>query len=388
MSKLGLFIGRVVSAFENGTLVGLTLGGYRGAKDLKKVRAHPAMIRGEKHLSFTYSFKTKDTHKNLPFEAIGNELQELLTDAFTVGTLLSTDGDFVFERNAEGGERLKESPPSVSTPPALSHDRKKEYLVDSKARYLRLLDITDASGRVRREKNDKFRQVCKFIEVVDSLLNELPADTPIRSVVDVGSGKSYLTFALYDYLVARYGDAISVRGIEVRSDLVEQCGRVARECGFAGLSFVHGAGGSITVGAVDMVVALHACDTATDDALHQALQAQARIIVVAPCCHKYVRRSLVIPDKLKPALGHGILEARLADSLTDGLRALFLKAQGYGVKVFEFISPEHTAKNTMITAVRKEGAPRIDHNALDAMERVKREFGLTDFYLDAPKGHL
>lgn len=383
MSNLGIFIGRVIAAFEEGTLVKLTLGGYKGSEGLKKVRAHPAMIRGEKQLSFTYAFQTKDTHKNLTIDGIGRELQALLTDGFSTGILVSTVGDLAFERDGRGGERLKESPPSVTAPPSLAHDRKKEYLVDSKAQYLRLLDIADGSGRVRREKNDKFRQVCKFIEVIDALLNELPAATTIRSVVDIGSGKSYLTFALYDYLVARYGGSISVRGVEVRNDLVEQCTGFARECRFEGLSFVQGLGAATPVGALDMVVALHACDTATDDALRQALKAEARIIVVAPCCHKYVRRTLVIPEDLKPVLGHGILEARLADSLTDGLRALFLRAHGYTVKVFEFVSPEHTAKNTMITAVRKGGAPRIDTASLEAIERVKKEFAIPDFYLDA-----
>jgi len=382
VSNLGIFIGRVVASFEEGTLVKLTLGGYKGREDLKKVRAHPAMVRGEKHLSFTFSFKTKDTHKNVTIEGIGVELQTLLTGGFSTGMLISTVGDLAFERDSRGMERLKDSPPSISASPSLAHDRKKEYLVDPHAQYLRLLDITDASGKVRREKNDKFRQVCKFIEVIESLLSEFPADTAIRSVVDIGSGKSYLTFALYDYLVARYGGDIAVRGIEVRKELVEQSARVARECSFNGLSFVHGAGAAATVGSVDMVVALHACDTATDDALRQALDADARIIVVAPCCHKYVRRMLAIPADLKPVLGHGILEARLADSLTDGLRALFLKAHGYAVKVFEFIAPEHTAKNTMITAVRKGGTTRIDSSALDAIDRVKRDFSLPDFYLD------
>jgi len=144
---------------------------------------------------------------------------------------------------------------------------------------------------------------------------------------------------------------------------------------------VHGSGSDVVVGAVDMVVALHACDTATDDALRQALDAKARLIVAAPCCHKYVRRAFTLPPRLRPVLGHGILEGRLADSLTDGMRALFLKAHGYAVKVFEFISPEHTAKNTMITAVRR-GALRRDPAAFDELAQLKAEFGIVDFYLD------
>jgi hypothetical protein len=131
-----------------------------------------------------------------------------------------------------------------------------------------------------------------------------------------------------------------------------------------------------------MVVALHACDTATDDAIVYALRGGAGLVVVAPCCHKYVRRHLAMPKPLQPVLGHGILEGRLADSITDGLRALFLKGQGYNVKVFEFISPEHTSKNTMITAV-KSASPKNRSSAVQAeIDAVKREFGLPDFYLD------
>jgi hypothetical protein len=331
----------------------------------------------------TYSYKTKDTHKNLEWEDIGAEIERLFSLGASAGELIAASGNLIFERHRSGTERLKEQPPTESAAPIGGHDRKKEYLVDSTARYLQLLEITDRHGKVRREKNDKFRQVCKFIEVIKSLLDELPAEEMIRSVVDIGSGKSYLTFALYDYLTARSAGPVLVRGVEVRQELVDTCNAIARECGFRGLAFEHGAGREVEAVPVDMVVALHACDTATDDAILYALQGKARILVAAPCCHKYVRRSLVMPRNLNPVLGHGILEGRLADSLTDGLRALFLKAHGYRVKVFEFISPEHTAKNTMITAVRRGKSGVVEPEALREIAVVKSEFGLSDFYLDS-----
>jgi protein-L-isoaspartate O-methyltransferase len=376
------FIEGVVAAFGAGTCVRVGLGGGPGPDNLKRIRAQPALIRGERRLACTYEFETKATHRNLSHGEIAAELERLFAGGFRSGTLKTTEADVVYERSPSGTERLTTTPPSSTAPPTFSHDRPKNYLIDPQARYLHLLDIADRSGKIRPAMNDKFRQVCKFIEVVSSLLKELPADKRITSVVDIGSGKSYLTFALYDYLVSRYGAGVTVRGVEVRPELVERSAAVAAECGFTGLSFVHAAGETVPLGPVDMVVALHACDTATDDALTQALRANAAIVVVAPCCHKYLRRQLVLPSVLEPALGHGILEARLADSLTDGLRALFLKAHGYGVKVFEFISPEHTAKNTMITAVRYRSNPEPDTSVLSEITALKAHFGFRDFYLD------
>lgn len=382
MTKQAEFIARTVAAFTGGTLVRLTLGGYRGEGDLERVRAQPALIRGEPRLACTYAFKTKATHRNLATEEIAAELERLFAAGFNTGTMRTIEADLVFEQTVRGAERLVVSPPSVTAPPSLSHDRAKEYLVDARAPYLHQLDITDRSGRVRREMNSKFRQVCKFIEIVRGLLDESPQASGLPAVVDIGSGKSYLTFALYDYLVTRFGAGVAVQGVEVRQDLVDRSAAVAAACSFAGLTFLRAAGGAVPLAAVDMVVALHACDTATDDALAQAVRRGARIVVVAPCCHRYVRQRMVVPDELRPALGHGILEARLADSLTDGLRALWLKAHGYTVKVFEFISPEHTAKNTMITAIKRGGSSGCDEAALGQIEQIKAKFGLTDFYLD------
>jgi hypothetical protein len=383
VSKAHDFVTRVVRAFELGTLVRLTLGGYKGRDELKRIRAQPALIRGAKHLACTYSYQTRDIHKNLEPEDVGAFLLDLLQRDFCTANLCSTEGDVTYERDPSGRERLKESNASTQVAPNLAHDKKKNYLVDPGAAYLRILGLSDRNGLIRREKNDKFRQVCKFIEVVDSLLRELPAGAAVRSVVDIGSGKSYLTFALYDYLLSRYGGEIVVQGIEVRPDLVDVSMEAARQCGYTGLSFIHGTGaGAVPPEGVDMVVALHACDTATDDAIVYALRGGAGLVVVAPCCHKYVRRHLAMPKTLQPVLGHGILEGRLADSITDGLRALFLKGQGYNVKVFEFISPEHTSKNTMITAV-KSASPKNRSSAVQAeIDAVKREFGLPDFYLD------
>jgi len=198
-------------------------------------------------------------------------------------------------------------------------------------------------------------------------------------IIDMGSGKSYLTFAMYDYFKSVVEKKITISGIEQREDLVKLSNNFAEECGFENLLFVNGNIENFGMEKVDVAVALHACDTATDDAIFKAIKSEAEIIVLAPCCHKYVRKKMKSPEVLKGIYKHGILFERLAVSVTDALRALTLEYFGYETKVFEFISHEHTAKNTMVTAVKKKPT---DESKLKEIENVKNEFDIEDFYLD------
>jgi len=206
----------------------------------------------------------------------------------------------------------------------------------------------------------KYRQIQKFSELLAGLVAELPppeaaaAPAPLQ-VVDMGCGKGYLTFAV----AALLGDRARVRGVEERPELVELCNRVAAEHGLADrLSFTAGAIEDTAVAPVDLLIALHACDTATDDALAMGIAAGARLLVVAPCCQKEVRPQLAAPPVLAEALRHGILAERQVEFATDALRAQLLAWAGYRTQVFEFIATEHTAKNLMIAAVK--GGPAGD----------------------------
>ena len=183
------------------------------------------------------------------------------------------------------------------------------------------------------------------------------------TLVDMGCGKGYLTFAAYDLLRRAGWAELTVRGIEARSGLVELCHRSARECGFSGLQFEAGTIESTSLDRVDVLVALHACDTATDDAIAKGVQAGAALILVAPCCHKELRPQLRPPPVLAETLKHGILRERQAEFVTDALRAALLEWAGYDTKVFEFISTEHTAKNLMIAAVKRRNPTRPEEEA-------------------------
>ncbi len=255
-----------------------------------------------------------------------------------------------------------------AAPPPLSggHDREKAHLIPADTPWLHALGVTNEHGRPREGQAAKFRQINKFVELLVPLLAEagLDGDGPL-TVTDMGCGKGYLTFAAATLLGAR----ASVRGIESRPELVALCNEVAQQHGLsARLVFTAGAISENPLPATDVLIALHACDTATDDALAQGIAGAAKLILVAPCCHKEIRGQLTAPPVLKDALRHGIFQERQAEFVTDALRAALLEWAGYDTKVFEFISTEHTAKNLMIAAVKAR--PR-GHSADAAAERVR-----------------
>ena len=179
-------------------------------------------------------------------------------------------------------------------------------------------------------------------------------------MVDMGSGKGYLTFAAYDYFKNTRGVDISVTGVEAKDDLVGLCNDVARAAEFDGLSFVSGTIDSYHIGNVDILIALHACNTATDDAIYKGIAANASLIVAAPCCHQEIRPQLQSPPMFKDILKHGVMLERVAETVTDGLRSLLLERSGYATKLFEFVSIEHTPKNNMLVGTRLSKPPSPD----------------------------
>jgi SAM-dependent methyltransferase len=221
---------------------------------------------------------------------------------------------------------------------------------------------------------DKYRQIHHFVELLAPALRTLPNGQELR-LVDMGSGKGYLTFAVYAFL-KQEGFKIGVTGIERRRSLVELCNSVAERCEFADLRFEVGEISTARLDDVDMVVALHACDTATDDALYRAIAAGAQLIFVAPCCHQELRPQLTAPAALAPLFRHGIQSDRMAEAITDALRCLYLEASGYATRIQEFIALEHTAKNLLIMATKN---PKIiDRDLLFRKAAAFQEqFGIT-----------
>lgn len=339
-------------SLEAGAFLKLTLSGYRGAEaGLRNLYARPVELREGHRLSFVWHYATRDVTKNFPPEEAATQFAQALESGFRHAHLFTLTGDWRWD----AGGKLKASRPTFTQAPSPEHDRTKIRATPiAGAAYLHGLGLANAAGEPRPGAADKLRQIERFVELIGHLAEgiELPQGRPLR-VLDLGAGKGYLTFALTDFLRHRAIPA-EVTGIEQRPELVDLTNRVAREAGFAELRFVPGTIASFQPAEPpDWIVALHACNTATDDALFRGIQARSSLIVAAPCCHQELRPQIVPPSVLAPILRHGILLEREAESLTDGIRALLLEIAGYRASVFEFISPEHTGKNLMLTAQRR-----------------------------------
>ncbi len=367
------------SSLADNTFVKLSLGSYKGAEmDLKNILVRKIIVKQNEKLSFTYRYKTRDIVKNFdPGEAL-QKIRSELNHGFNAATLYTTAFDMQLEKG-----KLVKRPPSTTELPPLDHDKAKKRLVAAEGKfYLYALNITDDKGAVLKTAQDKYRQIDKYVETVGGLIRALPKGT-LKHIVDMGAGKGYLTFALYDYIANTLKQDVKITGVEMRPDLVQLCNGINRDMNFTGLNFVGGTIENFDASGANVLIALHACDTATDDAIHKGITAGANLIVVAPCCHKQVRREMETGKKaneLDFLLKHGIFMERQAEMVTDGLRALILEYFGYSTKVFEFVGGEHTPKNIMIVATRagKGRNPEI----LRKIKETKAYLGISSHALE------
>lgn len=378
------FIASFRAAFDRGDLVRLTLSKNSNLRGARRAVGRLLVIGGKRMLSVEFDYEQRVETKNFDASAAELFLADVAGSQFRALTLFTPESDLLLHFAKKRSAKLFRSKPTFKEAAVQTHNRVKEHLIPQDSAYLRHLGITSTTGSIRPDKADKFRQINKFIEIFDSLVrsSNLQSKGSLK-VLDYGSGKSYLTFAIYDFLTRVKSLAASVIGVEQRPELVDQCNQLRITVGYPQLVFRRGEIGSVSPDGVDVVVALHACDTATDDALAQAINAKVPVIAVAPCCQKYVRPKMRAPKDLAFISKHGIMDERLAESVTNGLRALTLEAYGYTAKVFEFVSDSHTAKNVMITAVLTS-AP--DQNAVAKLKEAKAAFGLEDFYLDKVLG--
>ena len=390
MSPVAEFHALLEESLREGTFARLTLGKPRGPdRTLKKILVRPVALQGGPHLSFLHRHDTRDITKNLPLAEAVREIGRLLGTDFYSAHMFTTRRGVQLEFNKKGEPRLSygSAAPQAADP---AHDREKHRLLPAASRdWLQALGVVNADGSVRPGMADKHRQIHKFTEIISHLVSGtrpsgkmtdsqggarppdalrtrpeagfhladtgshlLPEDRPVE-IVDMGCGKGYLTFAVHDWFEHVGRRSCRVTGIEVRPELVEFCNRVAHDTQRPKLSFVAGDIGRAHLPHLDILIALHACDTATDDALARGVQAGAALIVVAPCCQKELRPQLTPPPVLAPVLRHGIWQERHAEFATDALRSLLLEWAGYDTKAFEFISTEHTAKNLMIAATKR-----------------------------------
>ena len=377
------FIAALAAALDSKTFVKLTLGKFRGEGEASKAVATLVALKDVPHLKVVTSFARKDDTKTFSINDGINAVKALIGETYLSATLFSAERDMTLTYSKKREPHLTSGKPTLKPTEPAAHDRSKSYLVPPDRPYLRALQVSDAEGRVKPTMQGKYRQICRFIEIFDGLLKEGKQDgaqTPL-SILDIGSGKGYLTFALYDHLTTALAHDCRMTGIEVRGDLVKLCNELARALKFSGLSF-DAVEAQQKRAAADVVIALHACDTATDDALALGIGADAKMILVAPCCqHELAPQINDAHAGLAGIIKYPLLKQRQADLVTDAARALLLEASGYKVKVIEFVSTEHTAKNILIAATKSASVNR--DRAKRQYQELKRATGFVTQHLVA-----
>ncbi len=377
----------LASSIENQEFVKLTLGNYKGQEDgLRKIFVKIIEIKSGVKLSLTYSYKNKEIVKNYSIDEGINTIGSLIGNEFMSSVLFTVKQNIQLEYDKNRNPKIFSSKPTSTDPLSgfpQEHDRKKFRHIESENNpYLTELGITTKEGRIVKGMESKFRQINKFIEIIHGLLESSSLISRDRiSVIDMGSGKGYLTFALYDFLNNLLNKKTSIVGVESRLDLVNFCNSLSQSVDFENLRFEHGNIKSYRSHEVDITVALHACDTATDDAIYKGIMAQSSLIVLSPCCHKQIRKQINPGLVLKDLLKFGILMERQSEIVTDGIRALLLEAFGYDTNVFEFISPDHTSKNVMIVGIKND-KPIDKEHILEQIKEIKKFYGIRLHYLE------
>jgi SAM-dependent methyltransferase len=333
--------------------------------DLARVTVRPVTLKGVPMRSFVYTHATRDITKNLDADDARAALRELLAERFDNAHLFTEHEEVQLLTSRKGKQTLlRHKAASGAADARATHDREKQRYVDQNQPFLTALGVTNEQHQIVPAMARKWKQINKFVEVLDHALQSTALKDAARiDVVDFGSGKGYLTFATHDHLCHTLGLPAHVAGLELRADMVALCNDAARGLALDGLRFEQGDVRSVVPPKIDIMIALHACDTATDFAIHTGLRAGASIIMCSPCCHKELRPQLLSPHPLRPILKHGVHLGQQAEMLTDGLRAMLLEACGYETQVFEFVALEHTNKNKMILAVKRGQAP-ADADAL------------------------
>lgn len=363
-----------------------------------KVKIRPVMIKGKMSYQAEEYTRTQAFHRNMAQEEAKAYMTRRMEQDFRqceVNSLLGSGHVLIsqkgratikFRKNPDALEQVGSKSASASKtvnsvglnleePVWLSHNRKKRYLLEEgkPVPFLKNLGVMTADGTIVRAKYDKYRQINRFLELVEDVLPSLKKEKE-NLIIDFGCGKSYLTFAMYHYLHVQNNYPVRIVGLDLKKDVVARCNRLAKSYGYHKLNFLHGDIASYEgAGTVDMVVTLHACDLATDYALAKAVKWNASVILSVPCCQHELNRQIQ-NRTLDPVLGYGLLKDRMAALLTDGLRAQVLEHYGYRTQILEFIDMEHTPKNLLIRGVR-QGKPR--HNGSQIRE-------MTDFFQADP----
>ncbi len=349
--------------FLNEHLRQIVISGPRGSQEASKIRIRPLLLQKELKFQAEEQRGNQVFHRNMSREETMEYLRGAMSGAYRQMELQSEQGTMHVLVSKSGKQTVKirsRAAAGASAPEGearLSHNRKKRYILEEgkPVPFLKDLGVMTAEGAVVHARYDKFRQINRFLEFLEDVVPALPKGREIR-IIDFGCGKSYLTFAMYYYLHELQGRDVRITGLDLKQEVIARCSALAKQYGYEKLEFLHGDIASYEgEDAVDMVVTLHACDTATDYALARAVQWGASVILSVPCCQHELNRQ-IRSEILEPALDYGLIRERMAALYTDAIRAQILENHGYRTQILEFIDMEHTPKNILIRA-QKTGKP-------------------------------
>lgn len=345
----------------------------------KKITARPISIKNENMIQFEKFTEKQAFHDNLTCDRAADEIINLIVSEYRNINIFTEDADFQLVVSKKGSVKVTEKEPSKILTEE-EHNKKKQYIINENepCDFLTFLGIMNKDGAVYAKKYDKFRQINKFLEIVDdSLKGRKPGEDFM--IIDFGCGKAYLTFALYYYFYVIRKVNVKIIGLDLKEEVIEFCNKTARNLNYENLEFIHGDIRDFEYKShVDMIVTLHACDTATDAALVKAVKWNTDTILSVPCCQHEFYDKIEAPA-LEPMLKHGLIRERVSSLVTDSLRGLFLETKGYKVHLTEFIAMEHTPKNILIRAVKTD---KNNAKAEKEYENFKKFWNLNDLFIE------
>ena len=381
LENIEKFLNLINEAAAQSTLVKMTLSKpAQKHDDLRNVYVKPVLIKEKRLFAFTYHFERRDEVKNYDTTQMLGILREMIPNRFLNAVLFTVSEDVTLLVSGKGKATIQTKKVQECREQNLEHDKQKVRLINPANPWWYQLGLTTREGKITADMQHKFKQIYKYAEIVESLIKPMKFDGTVH-IADMGAGKGYLTFALYELLTQRLNLDVDIKGVEIRPDLVLKINEIIKANNLKGLEFVESSIEAYHPEKLDVLIALHACNTATDDAIASGIKAGAELIVCAPCCHKQIRQEMERSGRFDAITRYGIFLERQAVMITDTIRALILEYFGYKTQVMEFIEMEHTPKNVLLVGRRTSKAAR-DPKILQQIADLKARYGIERHYLE------
>ena len=383
--NLEKFLDHISDVAEQGTLVKMTLSKPANKHDeLRNVYVKPVLIKERRLFAFTYHYERRDEVKNYDATQMLDILREIIPARFLNAVLFTVSEDVTLLVSSKGKAIIQTKKVQECREQNLEHDKQKARLINPANSWWYQLGLTTREGKITADMQHKFKQIYKYAEIVESLVKPMKFDGTVH-IADMGAGKGYLTFALYELLSQRLNLDVDIKGVEIRPDLVLKINEIIKSSNLKGMEFVESSIQDFRPEKLDVLIALHACNTATDDAIASGVKAGAELIVCAPCCHKQIRQEMERSGKMDAITRYGIFLERQAVMITDTIRALILEYFGYKTQVMEFIEMEHTPKNVLLVG-KKTSKKAKDPKILQQIADLEQQYGIEKHYLEEVMG--